>query len=253
MEGINMFKEKNIRRKLYQYVIEELGLRIIRDVYPPGTTLPNEDALCGELGVSRGVLREATKILIQKGLIESRPRTGTVVCPHDSWNLFDPDVLIWKSQIEDKSEFLKNIMEVRRIIESEAARLAAERATPEDVERIRSIHEEMARVVENHPPDAAESIMVLDVRFHTAILESCGNELVAQIGHTMRQALLTARHIDQPDPESRRETLSHHFSILNVIMSRDAEKARELSRRHIDNVWQEMEKKLIIEEDETTS
>jgi DNA-binding FadR family transcriptional regulator len=239
-----MINAKKIRRKLYQYVVDELGLRIIRGVYLPGGTLHNEDTLCGELGVSRGVLREATKVLIQKGLIESRPRTGTVICPRDSWNLFDPDVLIWKSEIENNAEFLRNIMEVRRIIESEAARLAAERGKPEDIERIRSIYEEIATAIANQPPDAVESILVLDVQFHTAILEACGNELIAQIGHTMRLALLAARHIDAPDLEAHKASRSPHLKILNAITNHNADQAYRLSLQHINQVWREMQGKL---------
>ena len=78
MDGYIRMLSKNVRRKLYEYVVDELGLRIIRGDYLPGNTLPNEDSLCKELHVSRGVLREAMKVLIRKGLLESRPKTGTM-------------------------------------------------------------------------------------------------------------------------------------------------------------------------------
>ena len=238
-----MLNLKNIRRKLYQYIVDELGLRIVRGVYPPGSTLPNEDALCSELGVSRGVLREATKVLIQKGMIESRTRTGTAVCPHENWNIFDPDVLTWKLQNENRAEFLRNIMEVRRIIESEAAKMAAGRASEEDIARIRSVHDEMARSVSEATEETSDKIKLLDLKFHAGIMEASGNELIAQIGHTMRQALLTARQIDQPDLEAHKASISYHQKILNAIAERDAEKASLLSIKHVDYVWQELQSK----------
>ncbi len=110
-------KNKPYHRKLYQYIVEELGQRIVQGRYQAPDVLPTEDKLCEELSVSRGVLREATKVLTQKGLIQTRPRVGTQVLPRDCWNLFDADVLLWRLQVEDKFTFLKTVTEVRRIID----------------------------------------------------------------------------------------------------------------------------------------
>ena len=101
-------KDKPYHRKLYQYIVEELGQRIVQGRYQASDVLPTEDQLCEELSVSRGVLREATKVLTQKGLIQTRPRVGTQVLPRDRWNLFDADVLLWRLQVEDKFTFLKD-------------------------------------------------------------------------------------------------------------------------------------------------
>jgi DNA-binding FadR family transcriptional regulator len=235
---------KNVRRKLYEYVVDDLGLQIIRGDYLPEDTLPNEDALCKEFGVSRGVLREAMKVLIQKGLIESRPKTGTLIRPRSCWNLFDPDVLIWKSQAGNKLEFLQNIMEVRRIIEAEATKLAAERASTEDIERIRSIHHEMANTITNGTRYSDEDFILIDLKFHMAILEACGNELIVQIGHTMRQALLTARQSDRHDIEAQKAVLPSHLMILDAIAEHDPVRAYKAAQEHIEHVWHDMQKKL---------
>ena len=232
---------KNVRRKLYEYVVEELGLRIIRGDYLPGGTLPREDSLCKELEVSRGVLREAMKVLIQKGLVESKPKIGTLILPRHSWNLFDPDVLIWKYQAGDKREFLKNVMEVRRIIEAEASKFAAERANMEEIAHIRSLYDHLAAMLDNPPPDADERLMFDDLRLHSAILEASGNELIAQIGHTMRQALLTARQSDRHDREAQKTTMASHWQIVEAISHHDPEQAYRAAQRHIDQVWQEMQ------------
>lgn len=232
---------KNIRRNLYEYVVQELGLRIIRGDYVSGDTLPNEDSLCKELEVSRGVLREAMKVLIQKGLVESKPKIGTLILPRHSWNLFDPDVLIWKYQAGNKCEFLKNVMEVRRIIEAEASKLAAERANMEEIAHIRSLYDQMAAMLNNSSPDSDERLMFDDLRFHSAILEASGNELIAQIGHTMRQALLTARQSDRHDREAQKTTMASHWQIVEAISRHDPEDAYRTAQRHIDQVWQEMQ------------
>jgi GntR family galactonate operon transcriptional repressor len=235
---------KNVRRKLYEYVVDELGLQIIRGDYLPGDTLPNEDTLCKDLGVSRGVLREAVKVLIQKGLLESRTRTGTLIRPRSCWNLFDPDVLIWKYQTGNKLEFLQNIMEVRRIIEAEATKLTAERASAEDIERIRSIHDDMTKTIANGSSYADEDFILIDLKFHTAILEACGNELIVQIGHTMRQALVTARQSDRHDLEAQKAVLPSHLMIVNAIVNHDSEEAYRAAQEHIEHVWRDMQKKV---------
>ena len=96
---------KNKRYKLYEFVVEDLGLKIIKGDYKPGDTLPNEEILSQEFDVSRGVLREATKVLVKKGLIRLKPKIGTQIQPKRQWNLFDPDVLVWKFEAGDKMKF----------------------------------------------------------------------------------------------------------------------------------------------------
>jgi DNA-binding FadR family transcriptional regulator len=87
------------KRSLHSIVAHDLGSRIVSGKLAPGDVLPTEAALSESLDVSRTALREAIKILSAKGLIESRPKTGTRVKPRTSWNLLDPDVLSWHSPI----------------------------------------------------------------------------------------------------------------------------------------------------------
>ncbi|MGX1123143.1 DNA-binding transcriptional regulator YhcF (GntR family) [Streptomyces ambofaciens] len=116
----------------HQRVVHELGRRIVAGAWVPGASLPVEDALAAEIGVSRGVLREAVKSLVAKGMLHVRPRTGTRVLPPEQWNHLDRDVLRWK-QAGDAAALLRDTGELRRIVEPEAARLAADRAGPDDV------------------------------------------------------------------------------------------------------------------------
>ena len=232
--------QKSMRRKLYEYVVEELGHRIIGGTYQPGDTLPNEDALCREFDVSRGVLREATKVLIQKGLIRLRPKVGTQVQSRKHWNLFDADVLIWKLEMGDKFEFLKNVSEVRRILESEAAKFAAERAGEEDILEIQSCYEDMEEALRSETKYDYEQYLEIDMTFHSAILEACHNELLAQIGYTMRQAVHTARQMDIRDIEIQRDSLAFHSAMLTAIINRDPDAAYQAAQELFDQVWRYM-------------
>src|SRR5919205_2493941 len=83
-------------RSLPGRLVHEIGMRIVSGTLAPGTVLPNESEWGAQLGVSRTVLREATKLLISKGLVESRPKTGTRVREPAFWNLLDADVLSWR-------------------------------------------------------------------------------------------------------------------------------------------------------------
>ena len=236
---------KNYHRKLYEYIMEEVALKILKGDYPSGETLPNEDALCKEYQVSRGVLREATKVLTQKGLIQARPKVGTLVLPRSMWNLFDADVLTWKLQVEGKAEFLRSVTEVRRIIESEAARCAAERSDTAQVKAIETPLREMADLLKAEGGEDTfdyENYLVIDMAFHMAIMEASRNELLAQIGATMRQAVLSARRLDIRNIEILRESVADHSRLYTTIKAGDAQGAYEASQQLFDEVWRHLPK-----------
>ena len=228
------------RRKLYEYIVEAIGLRIMKGAYQVGETLPNEDMLSKELDISRGVLREATKVLTQKGLIQTRPKTGTQVTPRSNWNLFDRDVLTWKLQIEDQYSFLKKVTEVRRIIESEAARFAAQRASKEAINNMRIRLLEMQAVFETSSPYDYQIYLDKDMDFHTAVMEACNNELLSQIAFTMRQAVRTARQMDIQDTKVLWESHHLHQEIYESIASHNPQAAYDASQKMFDQVWRHL-------------
>jgi len=228
---------KPYHRKLYQYIVEEIGQRIVQGRYPTGEALPTEDRLSEELGVSRGVLREAIKVLIQKGLIQTRPRVGASVLPRKSWNLFDPDVLVWRLQIEDKSAFLKTVTEVRRLIESEAARQAAARASAAEISEIKRLLGQLEETLARDERYRHDHYLALDIAFHTAILDAGHNDLLSQIGSTMRHAVHKARENDTTDIGILRESLPFHAAIADGISCQDPQAAYKASQDMFDNVW----------------
>ena len=107
-----------------------IGQRIVSGEWTAGGALPTEADLSRELNVSRASLREAIKLLAGKGLIRSTPRRGTIVQPPATWNRLDPDVLFWQASDGPTTQFVRDLFELRRMIEPEAAALAASRAGP---------------------------------------------------------------------------------------------------------------------------
>ncbi|MBW2368079.1 MAG: FadR family transcriptional regulator, partial [Deltaproteobacteria bacterium] len=226
----------NIHRKLYEYVEEEIGTKIITGVYPPGDTLPNEDALCSEFGVSKGVVREAIKVLNKKGLVQPRPKIGTLILPRSQWNLFDADVLSWKLKTGKKFDFLKKVTEVRRIIESEAVKIASCRATPEEIKKIRHLYDQMSIMLNSPSEYTYEKYLEIDMMFHTAILEASHNELLAQIGHTIRNAVHAARRKDHQDIKFQMDVLPFHAAMLEALETKDPEAAHTAARKMFEDV-----------------
>lgn len=136
-----------------------------------------------DLGVSRSAVREAVKILMAKGLITSRPKVGIRIEPRANWNLLDHDVLTWYTGGPERSHIMKSLQQFRRIIEPEAAALAAEYRTEEQMAKISTACIQMAE--ESTVADRAAA----DVRFHIAILGATGNELLMPLGALIESAL----------------------------------------------------------------
>jgi DNA-binding FadR family transcriptional regulator len=147
-------------------------------------------------------------------------------------------VLYWKLKIGNKFEFFKNVTEVRRIIESEAAKLAAIRASQDEIDKIQGCYREMAKALAEVETYNYETYLELDMGFHTAILDACHNDLLAQIGYTMRQAVQTARKIDTQDIEIQRASLPFHSEMITSIADKNAEAAYRASQKMFDHICQ---------------
>ena len=128
---------------MHASLANEIGMRIVRGDYPPGTILPNEAKWSQTFEVSRSAVREAIKMLMAKSLLSSRPKVGSWVEPRERWNLLDRDVLSWYAMAPDRESFLRTVQEFRHIIEPEATALAAERRTEEQMAEISTACREM--------------------------------------------------------------------------------------------------------------
>lgn len=221
------------RRRLYEDVVNEIGLRIVGGVYAIGEILPSEEALVEELGVSRTVIREAVKVLTEKGMLQPRPKLGTVVHPRQHWKLLDEDVLNWELQTGQQEALLHKVTEARRIIEPEAAALAAERSTSEQLRRMQEAFDGMAYAAE-HFENHADDYIQYDMVFHTVILEACGNELLGQMANMMRRALIASREVTTRIPGKAAAAIPAHRAVLQAIQQRNPQAAYDTMRNLID-------------------
>jgi DNA-binding FadR family transcriptional regulator len=219
------------RRGLHGEVVHSIGMRILRGSLEPGNLLPNEEQLGSELEVSRTVLREAIKVLAAKGLVESRPKTGTRVRARRDWNLLDPDVLAWRIAAGADDRFHSEIFVVRRLIEPAAARLAAERATEEKLAQLTHFYNEMEAAV---GANDVERHVAADLRFHSSIYEACDNELLQHIGEMLRAAYKEIFTLITRLPGASREALPLHKAVLEAIVAGDQDSAERATLALID-------------------
>jgi DNA-binding FadR family transcriptional regulator len=217
------------RRGLHGAVVHEIGVRIVRGELKPGDPLP-DDGLLDEPGVSRTVLREAIKVLAAKRLVESRPKTGTRVRPRRDWNLLDPDVLAWQIEAGPDSAFLGQALELRRMIEPSAARLAAERATDDQIAALYQAYEEMAAA-----GDDLDAFMEPDLRFHRLLLEACRNELLEHMSEIFTALLRTIFAYSSSSSRAYPRAARRHRAIVRAIDGRDPDAAEQGVLRLIDD------------------
>ncbi len=197
-------------------------MRVLSGHYPQGTLLPTEAELCTELGVSRTALREATRTLSAKGLIEARQRAGTRVRASEDWNRLDSDILCWMGAIEPDLDFVKGLTEARRIIEPAATELAALRATARNLATIEEAYEAMCAA----DPSDLDACARADVRFHIGILKASGNPVLANLGNVISAALMNAFRLTTSASTNYSKTLAAHGEVIEAIRIRKAHDAR---------------------------
>jgi len=194
----------------------------VRGDWKPNEKLPDETVLATELDVSRTVVREALKVLSEKGLIESRPRIGTRVSPSPNWNYLDPDILKWIFTNNPTTKNTDDLIELRRMVEPPAAKFAALRRSEEELMQLQNAFSDMT--------DAGADIeagIEPDVRFHHIILKASRNQMLAPLGHSIESALAASFRMSNSVPGVPVASLARHEAVLNAIVARDGRAAEE--------------------------
>jgi DNA-binding FadR family transcriptional regulator len=215
-------------RRLATPVVEEFVDKIVSGEIAPGTALPREAALCEHFNVSRTVIREALKVLEQKGLLLVHNGKGAWTTERDSWNLLDPLVLSARVRHDGDLYFLSHLVTVRMALEAEMASQAAVNATSAQIAEVGQILDELGAAMGDVPRYVA-----LDIRFHDAVMRASGNEL----GRTVVLAIIEKAHAY---PRYGAAKLDHvrrsqpgHAAVYAALVARDPEGARQAVREHI--------------------
>jgi DNA-binding FadR family transcriptional regulator len=223
------YRKPSDRKSMHARIVQELGMQIVSGRFKPDEKLPAEALLCEEYAVSRPVLREATRVLVAKGLVYSRPRVGTVVKARREWHLLDPDVLHWVMQSSPQNEFFNLLTSVRAVIEPAVAALAAQHATDDEIE---SIHEAYQRMEDAETPEA---LLQPDLDFHSRIADATHNDLLSHLCNMLSLALREALKHSNKRPNLHELALPRHKAILTAIQNRDALGARHATLVQLDD------------------
>ncbi|VVT27992.1 FCD domain-containing protein [Hoeflea sp. EC-HK425] len=222
--------------------VEELGRRIVNDIYPQGEAIPTEPELAVSLGVSRTTIRDAIKVLSGKGMIRTARRYGTKVRPISEWHLLDSDVISWHEPTHSRiGQMFVETTELRCIFEPAAAELAAQRATPEQIGVILDAAHAL------HPGALNTSeLYAEDSRFHCTILDATCNLMMRQLRPMIISILRISYEFGVQTENGGTPFREGHIRVAEAIRDRNGALARhemeqmlEANRRTANEYWSE--------------
>jgi GntR family transcriptional regulator, transcriptional repressor for pyruvate dehydrogenase complex len=215
------------RRKVYELIADQLVAEIAGRRLKPGDVLPPERELTQLYGAGRSSVREALRMLESRGLIESEGNGSFAVA--DYRNPLNTSLRLLLSLDEAN---MREIYELRRILECEAAALAAVRRTDGHLVQMDRAIDDMEQGLDS--PDAdAELYIDADLRFHVAVAEATGNRLVLHSMQALRDLLRRALMTIFLIPQSPERSLEQHRAIRAAIVAGDPDRAREEMRAHL--------------------
>jgi len=210
------------RSTLHDDVMAQMIKAIKENHWAPGSKLPGEQALAATFGVSRTCIREVLKALAHSGVLEAHPGQGTFLSANADRILNGTQLAV--TMFSDSS--YTELMQIRQLLEGQAAYWAAERATPEDIDKLEYILRGEER---------GESLYDIHDTFHNAIVEISGNHLLTKLLNSLRSEIWAQREFHYsllPDTDRR-----EHWKVLEAMKSGSPHKAREAMVRHVNFFW----------------
>jgi DNA-binding FadR family transcriptional regulator len=211
------------KRSVVEIVIDKIKELLIRDHLKPGDMLPSENELSQSIGVGRGSLREAMKILSSFGIVEIKRGDGTYIASSASQKIFDPllfNLLIAKGNHSE-------IIELRRLIEIGIVELIIKNATDQDLTRLEEQYEDLR----NKMTDGIADLKILsnsDLKFHYVMASITKNQMVESIYRFIAEIFAPTMHGDY--------ALEPHELILEALHKRDLDLAIKAIEKHTE-VW----------------
>lgn len=221
---------KNNNKLLPEQVSEQIANLITDRALHAGDKLPNEFEMAEQLGVGRGTIREAVKILVSRNVVEIKRGRGTFVCHHPGV-VDDPFGFAF---VKDKKKLVMDLCEIRMIIEPEIAALAAERATEEEVEELQKTADEVAVLCRQR-----KQHMEKDIEFHEKVAKYSKNSVTPKLTPVIQAGVSVFIHVT--DLSLALDTIRTHQMIVDAIRAHDSQKAREAMIEHLRNNKEKIE------------
>ncbi len=220
--------------KVFEQVATQIEKRILAGELHSGDRLPTERELAEQFQVSRTAVREAMKILAQKGLVDMRPGRGTIVIDGAHEAMQDSIGLAMKLKLGEVGGS-DNLVEVRAILETEIAALAAARATAKEIAAMYNAIQIMDQSL-----DDADAFIAADNLFHEALAQATQNALILILVNSIVNLLSEQRKQIFAVEGGPQRGQFHHRRILESIIQRDPEAARASMRSHLRQVREDV-------------
>lgn len=221
---------------LHSQVLAVLGPSLAAGEYPPGSVLRIEE-LEERFGVSRTVAREVVRVLESMQVVSLRRRVGVTVRPKHEWNLYDPLVIRWRLAGADRIGQLRSLNELRAAVEPVAARLAAQRATPQDCGKLTGLVVQLSTTAKARD---LEAFLQHDIEFHRCVLVASGNEMFARLADIVAEVLTGRTAYGLMPEEPAPAAVRLHAEVAEAIHSGDADHAEAAMREIVTVALAEM-------------
>jgi GntR family transcriptional regulator, transcriptional repressor for pyruvate dehydrogenase complex len=234
VEAVHTFRSVARELSLSDKVAEQLTEAIMSRQVRPGERLPSERELGEKFNVSRTVVREAVRSLAARGLVRVTSGRGVEVSEINSDNVAASMRLLVRGH--EGLDYGK-VNEVRTAVEVQTAGLAAERAKPEDMERLRRICDDQQRALSTGDLATASE---LDFQFHRELTRASGNELLLAMLDSISDVLREVRNQAMAQPHVGEDGIRAHRWILECVTSGEPQAARDAMAKHLaeaERVW----------------
>jgi len=210
------------RSRLHGSLAHRIASDIIRGSLEPGALLPNEDKASASFGVSRSAYREAIRTLAAKGLVLALPKVGTKIAPRAAWSILDPDILGWHFELGANEEFIRDLFELRKIVEPSAAALAAMRRSEDGLSRLA---DSLARMARMNPRTGGWLNAI--IAFHQELMTAGRNEAVSSLWPAIQTTLRWSVKLQMmlPTLSLAHDPVADHARVFEKIVSQNAEGA----------------------------
>jgi len=213
------------RKRLPEAIADALQEDIVD--LAPGDRLPTETEIAARFDVSRTVVREAARLLVQRGLVAVSPGRGMTVAEFDGRFIADQYALLLR--LSDGT--FEQLLELRLVLEVEMAALAAARRSKEEVEQLHAVNERLERALD-HKPEFLDA----DLHFHELVARASHNPFFGLVIRPINGFLKDAYAEGPGYPSEASQTIEEHVEIAEAIAAGDPARARFATENHLRRV-----------------
>ena len=236
--------EPVLTRRTFEEAVDQIAGKVKAGELRPGDRLPSERDLAARMRISRPTLREAVRVLADSGVVSVRPGPGGGMSIAS--DVVPPELVQRHSRL--RVDELSSVLEARRLLEPQVARLAAQRASQTDLEVMeRSVFDQRALVRRSGALESEDRFLALDVRFHLAMARATGNRTLASLVRSLFDDLEIARDMAMHVPVVPDWSIDVHERTLAAIREGDLAAVDEVMDEHLgglERTWAEVARPL---------